>query len=270
MTKGLHAWDATEVDHKVGVPKSRPALRQHHVRVARVDHLLRRKTHRIRRQKLSLFNVHDPPRMRRRDQQVRLSTEEGRDLQHVHKLRCQGRLMRLVNIRHGRDAQPLAHLAENTERPLVTDAREGINARSIRLAIRPLEDIRDTQSGRDLRHTLRNAQRHLLALNHARAGQEEELFCACQLIDVHCLSHSFDGLSKIISMSSGSDFPAPHSLYLIYKLLGALDHLLHGSRGIDPMDRETPPFHAAKPCHLPLGKLVDGRLQPADHFLARS
>ena len=210
VTKGLHAWDAAEVDHKVGVPKSRPALRQHHVRVARVDHLLRRKTHRVRRQKLPLFNVHDPPRMRRRDQQVRLSTEEGRDLQHVHKLRRQGRLMRLVNIRHGRDAQPLAHLAEDAERALIADAREGVNTRSIRLAIRPLEDIRDTQPGRDLRHTLRNAQRHLLALNHARAGQEEELFCACQLIDVHCLSHSFDGLTKIISMSPrGPNFPAP-------------------------------------------------------------
>ena len=34
------------------------------------------------------------------------------------------------------------------------------------------------------------------------------------------------------------------------------------------MDAEPPALHAAEPCHLALGKLVDGYLQLAEHFVA--
>ena len=46
-----------------------------------------------------------------------------------------------------------------------------------------------------------------------------------------------------------------------------LRHLaVHGVKGIYPVDGKAAALHTSEPCHLPLGKLVDGYLQLAEHL----
>ncbi len=66
-------------------------------------------------QELSLLEVHGMARGRRRQEQIRLTAEEGGDLEHIHGFGHPGALVGLVDIREHRDAQALSHLRQDVQ-----------------------------------------------------------------------------------------------------------------------------------------------------------
>ena len=65
--------------------------------------------------------------------------------------------------------------SENLQRLFVPDARERIEARTVCLPIRTLENERDIEPLGDIGDVLGYMQSHLFPFNHARAGEEEEV-----------------------------------------------------------------------------------------------
>ena len=108
-----------EDDRVAEFPKHRERAHVHHeVVVAEADATLRHEDRRIAfgrdlvhhmldvagGKELSLLDVHRFARARRRNQEIGLAREERRDLQHVHDLRGDGRVSRLVDVGQDRQA----------------------------------------------------------------------------------------------------------------------------------------------------------------------
>ena len=55
-----------------------------------------------------------------------------------------------------------------------------------------------------------------------------------------------------------------------YDFFDGCHFFLYGEGGVDPVDIESPALHATEPGHLPLGKLVDGDLEPGEHLVVGS
>ena len=78
-----HHRKRAHVDDEIVVAEARAALGDDDPRVARVDRLCDRMLHIVRREKLSLLDVHDPSGLRGGDDEIGLTREKRGNLQHV-------------------------------------------------------------------------------------------------------------------------------------------------------------------------------------------
>ena len=109
------------------------------------------------------------------DQQLGLSAQEGGNLQHIDKFGCDVGLHGLVDVGHHGNLEGVAHLAQDAQRFLVTDAGKRVDAGAVGLAVTALEYVGDTQRLRDFHCLLGDIHRHLLALDHAGTGEQEKV-----------------------------------------------------------------------------------------------
>ena len=79
------------------------------------------------------FTLTDAPGLRRRDEQVGLPAEEGRDLQHVDDLRHLGALRRLVHVGQHRQPEFRADLGEDRQRAF--QAHAALAREAVRFAL---------------------------------------------------------------------------------------------------------------------------------------
>ena len=160
---------------------SEAALGDGNVVVAGVPHLLYGNAHRLGSQELSLLDVHHAARVGGSDQQFGLAAQESGNLQHVNIFGGDIGLDGLMDVGHYGDIKRFAHLAQDAQRLLVTDAGERIHARAVGFAVTALEHVGDVECLGDLHRLLGNVQCHLLALDHTGTGQQEEVVCwRCQ------------------------------------------------------------------------------------------
>ena len=87
------------------VAEARPALGQQQVLVARPRYLLHDVFHVPRGQELPLLDVDHAPALARREEQIRLPGQKGRDLEHVHDLGDGFDLPGLMDVRQNGDAK---------------------------------------------------------------------------------------------------------------------------------------------------------------------
>jgi hypothetical protein len=128
------------------VAESRPALGEQHRVPASGPHLLHRVRHVSRRHELPLLDIHDPARAARGHEQVRLTAQERRYLQHVRRLGHRLDLPDLVNVGHHRHAERVAHLGQDLERALEADRPERADRGAVGLVEARLEHERDAGS----------------------------------------------------------------------------------------------------------------------------
>ena len=74
------------IHHQIVVAERRPALRQHHLPVARRRHLFGGMMDIVRRDKLAFLDIDDAARAPRFQQQIRLAAKERRDLDDIDSL----------------------------------------------------------------------------------------------------------------------------------------------------------------------------------------
>ena len=96
--------DGSHVRHQIVVAEGRAALGDHHPLPTELRRFLHDLTHLRRREELAFLHVHDLAGQHGGFDQIRLATEERRDLENVHDLAGDLGLALIVNIRQHRHA----------------------------------------------------------------------------------------------------------------------------------------------------------------------
>ncbi len=97
------------------------------------------------RQELPLLDVDRAAGLRCRDQEIGLAREEGRDLQHIDRLRGDGALLLGVDVGQHRHAVFVAELGEDRQAGFEPDAASGRGAGAVRLVEAGLVDEADAE-----------------------------------------------------------------------------------------------------------------------------
>ena len=130
------------------VAEGRAALGDEHVRVAGAGDLGDDVRHVPGREELALLDVDGRAGLRRGDQQIGLAAQEGRDLQHVDRLRDARALLGLVHVGQHRQAELVADLGEDRQRLRRGRCRARRRAGAVRLVERGLVDEPDADAAR--------------------------------------------------------------------------------------------------------------------------
>ena len=170
-----HDRERAHVDHEVLVAEGRAALGLPHLARAAVAELGGHVRHLRRREELPLLHVHHPAGGGRRQQEIRLPAEEGRDLQHVAHLGDAPHLGGLMDVRQHGKAVVASHEGKEPEALLQAGAAGAGERRAVGLVEGSLEDdielrMRVAQAGEDLRHRAADG----LALEGAGPGDEQQ------------------------------------------------------------------------------------------------
>ena len=169
-----HLRQAAEIDHQCIVAEAGAALGQQYVSRTAGFQLAHHVPHVPWREELALLHVDGPARAGGGQQQVRLTAEEGRDLQHVHDL-CHGcRLIAFVHVRQHRHANLVLDALQNLEPDVHRVAAEGINGGPVGLVERRLENQRDAQAVADLANAGSHLEGKVFGLDNARAADQRQ------------------------------------------------------------------------------------------------
>src|SRR5512139_191907 len=144
------------------------------MRVAGAGDLLDRVTHVVRREKLSLLEIDRPAGPGGGDDEVSLTTEERRNLQHVRDLGGALSLPRLVDVGQDGHADLALDLGQHAEPFLQAWTAKRPGRGAIGLVERRLEDEGNAGPTGDVPQSRAEGQRVRLALDDARAGDQHE------------------------------------------------------------------------------------------------
>ena len=169
-----HDDERPEIDDQVLVSEGRAPLGDQHLVVSRGAHLVDGVADFGRRQELPLLDVDRATGAAGGDQEIGLPAEERRDLQHVQDKGSFIGLGGLVDVREERDAHFRLDRLQDAQALLQTGPTERLDRAPVGLVERGLEDVRDAAVARELREGAGHAQGVLLALDHARAGDERQ------------------------------------------------------------------------------------------------
>ena len=135
-----HIGNVAEIDHEVVVAEGIAAFREPNLLRAGVASLFDRVAHVATAQKLCFFDVHRASCPRRRHEQIGLTAEERRNLQHIAHFGDGRSLPRLVDV--GEDAQTVLrlHLGEHFQSAFQSRTAKRADARAVGLVERCLED----------------------------------------------------------------------------------------------------------------------------------
>ena len=156
------------------VAELRAALAEDYVLAAALAALAEHRGHVLRGHELRLLHVERLAGAARRREQVSLAAEEGRYLKQVDVLRRSLGLPRLVNVRDYGDAGLAPDLREPFEPLLDSGAAVALYRSPVRFVEGSLEYIAEAEFGAVFLHRLRNRQRLLEGVEHARAGGHGE------------------------------------------------------------------------------------------------
>ena len=175
-----HDGQAAHIGHQVVVAERSAALAGHEL-VGRQPGFLGSSTglvddvdHVVRCQELALLDIDRLARLRTGADEVGLAAQEGRRLQHIHHGGHGLDLVDLVDVGEDRHADFLLDLGQDLQTLLHAQATERGTRRTVGLVEGRLVDERDTQFRRDLLQGTGGVERHLLGLDHAGAGDQEE------------------------------------------------------------------------------------------------
>src|ERR1043165_407166 len=157
------------------------------------------------REELPLLDVDGAARLAGGDNQVRLTAEEGRDLQNVRDARGLFDLRNVVNVGGHGQARLLFDCAQRFESFADAWAAVGGVRRAVGLVVGSLEDVVESRVARPLPALARNHQRVLARLDDARAGDDRQTPIAeRRAADAErfylCLSQFFAHLSRRLSL----------------------------------------------------------------------
>ena len=123
---------------------------------------------------LPLLHVHRLSGSAGGREQVRLTAQEGRDLQHVGDLRGGGALFGEMHVREHRKARALAHAREGREPRIDARPARCVAIRSIGLVEARLEDDPSRYALGETREVIGHAKVQLIVFDDARSGDHEE------------------------------------------------------------------------------------------------
>ena len=106
--------------------------------------------------------------------EIGLTAQEGRRLQHIDHRRYRNDLVDIVNIGQHRHADLALHFRENAQAFVQPEAAHRGAGTAVGLVVGGLEDVVDTQSGTDFLHVAGDIQAQLLGLSRTRAGNQEK------------------------------------------------------------------------------------------------
>ncbi len=150
------------------------ALGQEHVGIAGADELRHHILHVPGGEELPLLDVDGLARARRRQKQIGLAAEKGRDLQAVHGGRDLGALRRLMHV--GDDGEPhaLTDLGEDGERLFHAEPARTLRARAVRFVERGFVDEAEPEPLGHLGQRARRLEPMGAAFQQARTGDHGE------------------------------------------------------------------------------------------------
>src|SRR5438105_7902246 len=167
--------EPAHVDHQVVVAEGRAPFGEQDLRAAALAQLVDDVLHVLGSEELALLDVDGAPGSRSSEEQVRLPAEEGGDLQHVDHLGGASALRRFVHVGEGRQAALLLGPGENAQPFFQAGTAEAPGAGAVGLVEAALEDGREPVLLGDRRDPAGGGHRRGLALDHARAGDEQKL-----------------------------------------------------------------------------------------------
>src|ERR1043166_1499885 len=110
-------------------------------------------------------------------------SEEHGVLQNAHpRVRREPRLLLGVNIREHRQTEPRANVRQHRETAFHARPAKRLARRAIGFVVTRLEDVSDAELAAELADRERDLAAKLLALDHARPGNQHELFAATDLL----------------------------------------------------------------------------------------
>ena len=181
------------VDDEVVIAERGAPLGQEDVAGAHFAKLVDDVLHVFRREELPLLHVHGPSGLAGGSEEIGLPAEERRNLQHVRDFGGGSALPDLVHVGEHGQADFLLHAGEDPQPFDQTGTAKGLSAGAIRLVEAALEDGRDSVLLRGVRHLARLAQRELLAFDHARTRDDDQLPAA----EFHALATGVPGARTI-------------------------------------------------------------------------
>ena len=167
------------------------------------------------RQELALLEVHGAARGGGGQQQVRLAAEEGRDLEHVHRLGHRGALVGLVHVRQHRHAQAAADLRQDVQPLLHGRAPVAGEAGPVGLVEAGLEDEGDAPALGQVQEAGSQEVGVLPAFDDAGPGDEEEALFRERPDEIHGTSACILPLPSLSGVSSVF-WVIMHSVYWIH------------------------------------------------------
>ncbi len=152
-----------------GVEQRRDEVAQAAARALGLD----RPRHALGRHPLPLFHVHGASGATGRYEQVGLTAQEGRDLQHVGDLRGGGYVAGLVDIGENRQARRGPHFGERREPALGARPPWPFESRAVRLVVGGLVDDVQPDLCREIGERLADPQVQVVGLDDAGSRDQE-------------------------------------------------------------------------------------------------
>ena len=140
-----HIRDISEIDHKVVISKRIAAFTEPHLFCPTLTCLLHRITHIDAREELRLLDIYNLTRFGCCHEKICLTTQKGRNLQHIRHLCHRSRLARFVDICENPETIAAFDVSEHPKTFLHTWSSEGRNAGTICLIKRCLKNDISTQ-----------------------------------------------------------------------------------------------------------------------------
>ena len=142
--------------------------------IARTGDLLDRVPHVSRREELALLDVDDASRAGCRDDQIGLPREERGNLQDVGDFGRARGLPGFVDVGQDRHASRFANAREDAQPFVDPRTAKGPRRRAVGLVVRRLEDVLHAGAAGDIAHGESEVDSVRLALDHARACNQEQ------------------------------------------------------------------------------------------------
>ena len=167
-----HVGYVAEIDHKIVVSVHVAALGEPHLARTRTYALLIRIFHILAREELRLLDVDGASRPCSRRQQIGLTTQECRYLDHVDNLADGCRLIRLVYVGKQLEAPLAANVVQHLQPALHTHTAIRLQRCTVRLVERRLEYYVHAKATVYLNQPLGNGVQQLRRLDHTRSSYE--------------------------------------------------------------------------------------------------
>ena len=143
-----HLNERPHIVDQASVAEKSPPLAEQHVAASGRDEFIDDMPHVAGREELSLLDVDRSARPRRSRQQIRLPSEEGRNLQQLADFAGRSGLPRLVNVGRHRHSDGVAHTSQNLQSPFQARTSKRIDTRAVGFVERCLEDPLHRQTAR--------------------------------------------------------------------------------------------------------------------------
>ena len=174
-SKFAHDGERSHIDDQIVVAKTDTALGEKDLRVAGIAALLHRMPHVPGRIELPLLYIHSASAQCRGDNQIGLPAEKCRYLQNIGHFGDFADVCRFMHVGQYWHIEFNFNLFQNAQTFLQSWPAKAADGSAVRLVITGFENERKLEGSRHAFDDLCHADRVFFALNHARAGDEEQV-----------------------------------------------------------------------------------------------